>query len=298
MDLQLGSRGSRLALWQARWVADRLRAAGHAVEIEIIRTRGDRLENVPLTSSGTKGLFIKEIEEALLDGRIHAAVHSLKDLPSELASGLTLAAVPEREDPRDALVSKDALSLYQLPRRARIGTGSLRRQSQLRALRPDLEFVALRGNVDTRLTKLERGDCDALVLAAAGLNRLGYGGRATQYFLEAEICPAVGQGALAIEVRSSDRETQTTVAALDSAPSRQAVRAERAVLAALGGGCQLPLAAHGVVENGVLHLHAVIAAADGSRVLRAAASGSPTGPEALGQQVAEELTRQGARAFL
>jgi hydroxymethylbilane synthase len=298
MNILLGTRGSRLALWQAHWAAARLRAAGHAVEIEIIKTSGDQLENVPLSSSGTKGVFIKEIEEALLAGRIQAAVHSLKDLPAEQPEGLIIGAVPEREDPRDALISREGLNLERLPPAARVGTGSLRRQSQLRALRGDLRFGPFRGNVDTRLKKLDRAECDALVLAAAGLARLGYRSRITQYFLESEICPAVGQGALAIEVRKDDRETQNVVATLDCIPTHQAVRAERAVLRALGGGCQLPLAAYGAVKGGALHLRAVIAAPDGSEVLRAMAGGAPSDAERIGARVAEDLLRQGASALL
>ncbi len=298
MTIRIGSRGSRLALWQARWVAEQLQAAGHSVEIEIIKTSGDRWENVPLTASGTKGLFIKEIEEALLDGRIHVAVHSLKDLPSELPDGLILGAVPEREDPRDALISKEGCFFRDLPQGARVGTGSLRRQSQLRALRPDLQFVALRGNVDTRLSKLDRGECEALVLAAAGLNRLGYGARVTQYFLEQEVCPAVGQGALAIEIREGDLAIRTAVETLDSPVAHQAVRAERAVLRALGGGCQLPLAAYGTVENGSLRVRGVVAAADGSTLLSAVASGAPSDPETVGGHVAEELLQKGAKELL
>ncbi len=298
MKILLGSRGSRLALWQANWAAERLRAAGHSVAIEVIQTSGDRLTHVPLTSSGTKGLFIKEIEEAVLEGRIHAAVHSLKDLPTDLPAGLMIAAVPDREDPRDALISRNRLTLGQLPAGARVGTGSLRRQSQLRALKGGLQIIPFRGNVDTRLKKLDRGDCDALVLAAAGLYRLGYGSRIAQHFLESEICPAVGQGALAIEVREDDRETQNVVSELDSIAAHQAVRAERAVLRALGGGCQLPLAAHGTVEDGRLRLRAVIAAPDGSAVLRAAAIGAPSDAEGVGARAAEDLLRQGASTLL
>src|SRR2546426_232296 len=312
MRIIIGTRGSKLALWQAGWVRDQLAAQGHEVEIKVIKTTGDRLGNVPLTQSGTKGLFIKEIEEALAAKEIDLAVHSLKDLPTEQPPGLRVAAVPSRADPRDVLISSGAKPLSALPSGSRVGTGSLRRQSQLRAMRRDLEAVPVRGNVDTRLRKLERGECDALVLAAAGLDRLGLSERVTQYFSVSEMCPAVGQGALAIETREGDDRIEQAVLPLDDARAREAVRAERALLRCLGGGCQAPIAAHasragshGTVfvpwdlrADEKLELLGVVAALDGSRIVRATAAAPAGDPEGLGAMVAQELLKQGAREIL
>jgi hydroxymethylbilane synthase len=298
MKIVIGSRGSRLALWQANWVKVRLQSLGHEAEILIIRTSGDKFQETSLLSSGTKGLFIKEIEEALLAGQVNLAVHSLKDLPTEQPEGLAVAAVPEREDPRDALISRTGQDLQDLPAGARIGTGSLRRQAQLRALRPDLEFMAMRGNVDTRLRKLDAGDCDALVLAAAGLKRLGFSSRITSWLSETEVCPAVGQGALALEVSTKDKDILSAIRPLDHPPTHRAVRAERAMLQALGGGCQLPIAAYAKHDSGKLNLTGVVADPDGTRLLRVCATGKPENPEHLGKQVAEDLFRQGASELL
>lgn len=298
MKITIGSRGSALALWQANWVKDRLESEGHDVTIEIIKTSGDKLQNAALGASGTKGLFIKEIEEALLAGQVDLAVHSMKDLPTELPDGLGVAAVPEREDPHDALVSKGGLPLQQLPAGARIGTGSLRRQSQLLALRPDLKVVPMRGNVDTRLRKLERGDCEALVLAGAGLKRLGFASLITSWFSESEICPAVGQGALAIEIKMKNTAVGEAVARLDHPSTHQAVRAERAMLEALGGGCQLPIAAYAIHGMGGLRLTGVVADPAGKLLLRASATGKLANPEEVGKRAAEDLLRQGAGDLL
>jgi hydroxymethylbilane synthase len=287
-----------LALWQAHWVEGRLAAEDYAVEIKIIKSSGDKLQHVPLTQSGTKGLFIKEIEEALAAGEVDLAVHSLKDLPTDLPAGLRVAAVPEREDARDVLISRDGRRFSELPAGRRVGTSSLRRQAQVRCLRPDLEIVPLRGNLDTRLKKLGRGDCDALVVAAAGVHRLGLAGRITEYFSPREMCPAVGQGALAIEIREGDERAASAVEPLDHAVTHQAVRAERATLRHLGGGCQVPIAAHAVAENDVLRLVAIVANLDGSTVVQAEGTGSRHDPEALGAKVAEDLLKQGARAIL
>jgi len=298
MKIVIGSRGSSLALWQANWVKDRLAAAGHEIEIQIIKTSGDKLQNALLAASGTKGLFIKEIEEALLSGQVDLAVHSMKDLPTDLPEGLEVSAVPEREDPHDVLVATDGPSLQELPRGARVGTSSLRRQSQLLALRPDLKIVPLRGNVDTRLRKLDRGECEALVLAGAGLRRLGLASRITIWFKEEDLCPAVGQGALAIEVSIKNTAVREAVAPLDHRSTHQAVRAERSVLQALGGGCQLPIAAYARHDSGELHLAGVVADPAGTRVLRAKASGKQEDPEGLGKRVAKELIDQGAHELL
>lgn len=298
MKIIIGSRGSQLALWQANWVKEQLTAAGHEIEIRVIKTTGDKMQNLPLTGSGTKGLFIKEIEEALLDGSVDIAVHSLKDLPTDQPVGLVVAAVPAREDARDVLVSSSGKLFRDLPAGTRLGTSSLRRQSQLRRLRADLELVPLRGNLDTRLKKLDRGDCGAIVLAAAGVHRLGWRERITQYFEAHDICPAVGQGALAIEARAGDERVAPAVRPLDHPPTHSAVRAERAMLRHLGGGCQVPIAAYAIAENGKLRLMGVVADLEGKNVIRAQASESTENPEALGGRVAEDLLRQGARAIL
>lgn len=310
MRLIIGSRGSKLALWQAHWVRDRLIDAGFEIEVRIIKTTGDKLQAVapeaPLPASmartvaeaGSKGLFIKEIEEALLAREIDVAVHSLKDLPVDQPAGLALAAVPQREDARDVFIAANGKLLANLGPGARVATSSLRRQSQLRALRPDFVYVAMRGNLDTRLRKLDQGDCDALVLAAAGVHRLGLAGRITSYFTPDEMCPAVGQGALGIETRDDDLRARAAVAPLDHATTHLAVRAERAVLRRLGGGCQVPIAAHAIIEDGDLRLHGLVANLDGTRIIRARAQGRASDPEAEGGAVAADLLRQGAGEIL
>jgi len=298
MKLTIGTRGSQLALWQANWVKDQLHLAGHEVEIRIIKTTGDKLEHIPLAASGTKGLFIKEIEEALLDSSVDLAVHSMKDLPTETPDALVIAAVPQREDARDVLISSANKPFAELPSGTRIGTSSLRRQSQLRHLRSDLELVPMRGNLDTRLRKLDRGDCDAIVLAAAGVHRLGWRARIAQYFSASQICPAVGQGALAIECREDNRVVVGVLKGLDDAPTHWAIRAERAMLRHLGGGCQVPIAAHAVAAGDQLALHGVVAALQGETVIRTEASGSVENPEEVGACAAEDLLRQGARKIL
>ncbi len=250
--LTIASRGSQLALWQAHWVRARLAELGRESRIEIIKTTGDKITDVPLAKVGSKGLFTKEIEEALLDGRADLAVHSLKDLPTELPAGLVLAAIPEREDPRDAILGR---TLNDLAAGARVGTSSLRRAAQLRRLRPDLIIESVRGNLDTRVRKLEEGQYDAIVLAAAGLKRLGWGGKIAEILPADVMCPAVGQGALAIETTAARREI---CLALDHAATRAAVTAERGVLAALGGGCQVPIGAHATVTSETMHLLGVV----------------------------------------
>jgi hydroxymethylbilane synthase len=244
MNLRIGSRGSQLALWQANHIAALLRGQGHAVEIEIIKTTGDRLQEVTFAQVGSKGMFTKEIEEALAEGRVDLAVHSLKDLPTELPDPFTLAATPPRVDPRDVFVSLKYTSLAQLPNRAVVGTSSQRRRAQLLAIRPDIQAVEFRGNVDTRLRKLAEGQVDAILLAAAGLDRL----KKTEWVRERlepkDFCPAAGQGSLGIETRKDDAKTISAIAFLDDAATRYAVTAERAALAALGGGCQVPIGIH------------------------------------------------------
>ena len=292
--LTIGSRGSQLALWQARWIQARLAALGHESRIEIIHTTGDRITDVPLAKVGTKGLFTKEIEEALLRGDIDVAVHSMKDMPTETPSGLTIAAVPEREDARDAMVG---MRLDELPARAKVGTSSLRRTAQLRALRPDLAIDSIRGNVDTRLRKLEERNFDAIVLAAAGLRRLGLESRIAEALDPAVMCPAAGQGALAVETRN-DGEAHEICRRLDHSETRAAVTAERAVLAELGGGCQVPIGAHARIEGEVLHIDAIVVSPDGDQVVRLGASGPASDREQIGITLGRELLMAGAEDIL
>ena len=294
--LRIGSRGSQLALWQANHIGALLRGQGHEVEIEVIKTTGDKITDVALAQVGTKGMFTKEIEEALAEGRVDLAVHSLKDLPTEILPGFEIAALPEREDPYDVFCSSQYKSIAELPQRARIGTSSLRRQAQLKALRPDLEIEPLRGNVDTRLRKLVSGDYDAIILAAAGLNRLGKKEFVRQAIPVEIICPAAGQGALAIEIRTGDTATAQNVRFLDNASARASTTCERALLKKLGGGCQVPIGALAEVRDGRLHLQAIVADPDGTKVLRESRDGSD--PIQLGEIVGDALLRQGGQAIL
>ena len=294
--LRIGSRGSQLALWQANHIAGLLQARGHEVELEIIKTTGDKITDVALAKVGTKGMFTKEIEEALLDGRVDLAVHSLKDLPTELAPEFAVAAITKRENACDAFLARHFTSIDDLPQRSRVGTSSLRRQAQLKAVRSDLNIFPLRGNVDTRLRKLEEGEYDAIVLATAGLNRLGR----TEWIraiLPVEVmCPAVGQGALGIEIRSGDAPTGAHVEFLNDAAARAATTCERALLNQLGGGCQVPIGAYAEMKDGVMHLIAVVARPDGSKVLRENQSGSD--PEQLGKMVGKRLLERGGDRIL
>lgn len=292
--LIIGSRGSQLALWQARWVQSALAAQGHESRIEIIKTTGDQVQHVPLPSVGSKGLFTKEIEEALLAGSIDIAVHSLKDLPTELPDGLVIAATPEREDPRDAIVGK---KLADLPAGARVGTSSLRRSAQLRRLRSDLDIESIRGNVDTRLRKLDEGQYDAVLLASAGLHRLGCGDRIAEVLEPESMCPAVGQGALGIETRPEGRGFEVC-SALDHPSTRAAVTAERAMLKALGGGCHVPIGAYARIEQGKLLIHGLVIAPDGGRSARDSMSGLPADAEGLGRRLADALLEKGANDIL
>jgi len=292
--LVIASRGSQLALWQARWVQEQLAQKGHESRIEIIKTTGDKITDVPLAQVGGKGLFTKEIEEALLDGRADLAVHSLKDLPTELPAGLVLAAVPVREDPRDAIVGR---KLADLPQGATVGTSSLRRAAQLRKLRPDLQIESVRGNLDTRLRKLDEGRYSAIVLAAAGLRRLGWADRIAELLPPDVMCSAVGQGALAIETRESGAG-RDAVAALDHAETHAAVTAERGVLAALGGGCQVPIGAFARVEAGRLQIQAVVIAPDGSELVTGHSEGLSSDAAAIGRALGDDLLHRGARRIL
>lgn len=297
--LRIGSRGSQLALWQANHVAALLREQGHMVEIEIIKTTGDKITDVALAKVGTKGMFTKEIEEALADKRIDLAVHSLKDVPTELAPEFELAAIMKREDPRDAFISVKYSALEELPQGAKVGTSSLRRQAQLKALRPDLETFPLRGNVDTRIKKLESGEYDAIILAAAGVHRLGLHKHVKSQISADVMCPAVGQGALAIETRHDDRSTRSLLAFLNDANTRLAVECERALLGAMGGGCQVPIGAYATTDDPrELWLQAMVGRPDGSEILRDLRAGPFSQPVELGREVAERLLRRGGDKIL
>lgn len=292
--LVIGSRGSQLALWQAHWIKARLEELGEECRIEIIHTTGDKITDVGLSKVGTKGLFTKEIEEALLNRSIDVAVHSLKDMPTEVPDGLTLAATPLREDPRDALVGK---KLSELPPGALVGTSSLRRSAQLRALRPDLRIHDIRGNVDTRCRKLDEGQYEAILLASAGLRRLGWHDRIAELLDPELMCPAVGQGALAIETRDDAGEAWRVCRRLDDANTRICVTAERAVLAALGGGCQVPIGALAQL-SGDLFVRAIVISPDGASVVRKQIGGKPGDAVQLGQALGEELLAGGGREIL
>lgn len=292
--LSIGSRGSQLALWQANYTKERLEARGFECRIEIIHTKGDKIQDVPLNKVGGKGLFTKEIEEALLDGRIDLAVHSMKDLPVELPKGLTIAAIPQRADPLDAIVGG---KLRSLKLGATVGTSSLRRIAQLKRIRPDLNVQSIRGNVDTRIRKVEQGEYDAIVLAAAGLRRLGWGDIISEVFRADVLCPAVGQGALAIETRE-DGPGHDACASLDDPWTRLPVTAERTMLAELGGGCQVPIAAYGTLENTDLFLTGAVFSPDGATMIRYTATGECTKPQELGRSVAQVLLKRGAGEIL
>lgn len=306
--LRLGTRGSPLALWQARWVADKLaRETRASCELIVYKTTADRFPQTPVAALGGKRLFVKELEEALLAGQIDLAVHSAKDLPAWLPAGLALGAVPLRDDPHDALVLRDGVvapttdleTVFRtLGTHPRVGTGSIRRIAQLRRVLPQAVFAPLRGNLDTRVRKLDAGDCDALVVAAAGVQRLGLAHRIAAR-LPVEVCvPAPGQGALALEVRADDEATRTVVAAITDREALVAVAAERALVAALGGGCQLPVGALATVSGATLTLHAVVAAPDGVRMVRHVGTGDSSAPDTVGTEVARALLAAGAADIL
>ena len=294
--LKIGSRGSQLALWQANHISSLLRERGHQLELEIIKTTGDKILDVALAQVGTKGMFTKEIEDALAEGRVDLAVHSLKDLPTELPAGFELVAITERVNPRDVFLSVHYDCLDALPKGAKVGTSSLRRQAQLKAFRADLVIHPLRGNVDTRVRKLEEGEYDAIILAAAGLTRLGKTQLVKEYLSEDFMCPAAGQGALGIEIRAGDTRMREYLAFLNNADSRAATICERTLLNKLGGGCQVPIGAFAEVKDGKLKLTGVVARPDGSEVLREQQSGSD--PVALGELVGDTLLKRGADKIL
>jgi hydroxymethylbilane synthase len=298
--IRIGSRGSALARWQAEHVAAELRNRGHQVSIEILVTTGDRVQHAPFMQVGTKGMFTKEIEEALAEERIDLAVHSLKDLPTELSEEFIVAAIPKRADARDAFVSVRHENFAALPPGSIVGTSSLRRQAQLRALRSDLDVRELRGNVDTRLRKLHDGQYDAIILAAAGLDRLGLVADVKELFSPAQMCPAAGQGALAIECRTKDNTTRAVVSALDDSAAHLAVLVERAALGTLGGGCHLPVGVYCEPANKGWTVMGIVARPDGSQILREQMElhQERSSAEDAGRAMANRLLARGAAEFL
>ena len=298
--IKIGTRGSKLALWQANWVKSALKA-GHpslSVEIVAIKTKGDKILDVPLAKVGGKGLFVKEIEDALLNGSIDLAVHSMKDMPAEIPNGLCIGAIPKRETPQDVLISRKGLLLSQLKQNARIGTSSLRRTAQLLHARPDLVVLPLRGNLDTRLKKLETENIDAIILAAAGVKRLDLEHRITEYLDEKVMLPAVGQGALCIEIRENDPEVESIIALLEHHQTRTVVLGERAFLNRLEGGCQVPIAAHGKIEKSTFTLCGLVATVDGTTVIRETLSGHKDSSEIIGVKLADRLAEMGAKTIM
>ncbi len=298
--VRIGTRGSKLALWQAEWVKSRLETLHPqlAVELTVIKTKGDKILDVPLAKVGGKGLFVKEIEEALLARRIDLAVHSMKDMPAEIPVGLCIGAIPERETAVDALISREDQRLETLAPGARIGTSSLRRSSQLLRARPDIEIVPLRGNLDTRLRKLDEGRMEAIVLAGAGVRRLGLEGRITQLLDPEIMLPAVGQGALCVETRIDDPEITSLVAPLEDGGTRQVVTAERAFLHRLEGGCQVPIAGHATIDKNQLTLCGLVSDLKGQTVFRKILDGPPAQAAEIGHRLAGDLLDQGAKAVL
>ena len=299
-ELIIGTRGSALAIWQAEWVQSRLRELqpGLVVSLKRIRTTGDRILDSPLAMIGGKGLFVKEIEEALARDEIDLAVHSMKDVPTSLPVGMEILSIPAREDPRDALISRNGISLEKVRNGARIGTSSLRRQAQMLHARPDFQVSILRGNVDTRLRKLDAGEYDAILLAAAGLRRLGLEQRITE-FLSYDVClPAISQGALGLEGRADDRFVRELVLRLEDRSTRIAVTAERGFLERLEGGCQVPIAAHATVGDQIITLRGLIASVDGHRLIQGSSEGSVGDAKKIGAALAERLLSQGGREIL
>lgn len=298
--LIIATRGSKLALTQSNWVAQRLKEARPGLEVELLRvtTTGDKIQDVPLAKVGGKGLFVKEIEEAILAGRAHLAVHSIKDMPVELLPELHLASTPVREDRRDALISASGQGLDRLRKGARVGTSSLRRTALLLSLRPDLEVVSLRGNVDTRLGKLEAGEVEAIVLASAGLARMGLSARVSQFLDPEQVLPAVGQGALGLECRRDDRETNALLRELNDPTAWDEIRAERAFLARLEGGCQVPIACLSRVRGGSISLQGLVAAPSGEPIIRDKISGPVSQAEGLGTELAETILARGGKEIL
>ena len=300
MMLKIGTRGSPLALAQSRWVKEKIEARYSDIRVSLIKikTKGDKILDSPLAEIGGKGLFVKEIEEALLRRDVDVAVHSMKDLPADLPEGLQMAVYPKREDPRDAFVSLDYQTLSALPEGSSVGTGSLRRSAQLLHLRPDLHVVPLRGNVDTRLKKLESENLQAVILATAGLRRLGFAQRITQVLSTEEILPAVGQGALGLELRQDDAKTKDKLIFLNHETTELTVRAERAFLKKLEGGCQVPIAAYSRMDGDHIILQGLVGELDGSRVIKDEVTGHKDRPEEIGTTLADKVLAAGADEIL
>ncbi len=298
--LRIATRKSPLALWQANHVREALIARHPELDVELLTmtTQGDKILDTPLAKVGGKGLFVKELETGMLEGRADLAVHSMKDVPVELPQGLCLAAVLPREDPRDVLISNTCSSIDELPQGARLGTSSLRRQSQLRARRPDLRILDLRGNVNTRLSRLDNGEYDAIMLAAAGVKRMGWEARITEFLPPEQFLPAIGQGAIGIEIRSDDARLSELVAELNDVQSATRIAAERALNEALQGGCQVPIAGYSEISHGVILLRALVGSPDGTRLVQGVVSGKPEDAEELGRVLAEDLLSRGAKQIL
>jgi hydroxymethylbilane synthase len=298
--IKIGTRGSRLAVWQAEWVRSRLLALYPQYEVELvkIKTTGDKITDVPLARVGGKGLFVKEIETALLNGGIDLAVHSMKDMPAEIPPGLCIGVVPERENPLDVLISRNGHSFERLPQNARIGSSSLRRGAQVRHVRPDVTVHPLRGNLDTRIRKLETEDLDAIIVAGAGVKRLGLEAHITEYLAEAIMLPAIGQGALAIEINEDNEAIQSLITPLDHRETHLAVKSERAFLSRLEGGCQVPIAARAKMVGEEIALTGLVAEVDGSVVLRDTIRGPVDEHETLGVELADRLLDKGGRRIL
>ena len=298
--IKIGTRGSKLALWQANWVKSALNARHPSLSFELvtIKTKGDKILDIPLAKVGGKGLFVKEIEDALLNGLIDLAVHSMKDMPAEIPQGLCIGAIPQRETPQDVLISKKGLLLSELKPQSRIGTSSLRRTAQVLHARPDLVILPLRGNLDTRLKKLETENLDAIILAAAGVKRLGLEGRITEYMDENVMLPAVGQGALCIEIRQNDPEVEPIVSSLEHHQTRVEVMGERAFLNRMEGGCQVPIAAYGKIEKNTFTLCGLVATVDGKTVIKETLSGPKDSSEIIGVKLADRLVAMGAKTIM
>lgn len=299
-ELKIGTRGSQLALFQANWVKDRLVQAHPDLRVTLIKikTTGDKIQDAPLAKIGGKGLFVKEIEEALLKKRTDLAVHSIKDVPTEFPEGLHLSVITKREDPRDVLISKDGKPLKDLPKGAKIGTSSLRRQAQLLHFRSDFELIPLRGNLDTRLKKLKSMNLDAIVLALAGVKRLGFDEKITEIIPPEVSLPAIGQGALGIETRMADQEVESRIRLLNDRDSSIAINAERAFLKKLEGGCQVPIAAFARIVDTTLHIDGLVGTIDGKRLIRHHVEGPIERAESLGVELAEILLGEGAKEIL
>ena len=298
--LRIGTRSSKLAIAQSEWIKGEIIARHPDVQVELvmIKTKGDKILDSPLSKLGGKGLFIKEIEEALLRKEVDLAVHSIKDVPADLPEGLYLPVFPEREDPRDAFISINYNSIVDLPKGAKVGTGSLRRSSQLSNIRPDLDVISIRGNVDTRLRRLESGDLQAVILAAAGLKRLGLSDKIRQILPSDDFLPAIGQGSLGLEVRQDDNSIIDLLNFLNHKPTELTIKAERAFLRRLEGGCQIPIAGHGILEGDNILLKGMVSELDGSRVIRDEVKGPKDQPKELGSTLAEHLLASGADDIL